>query len=219
MRESKTPDVAVAHAGYGRTNSPSPRPPAPARPASRPAGKPFDHRAHGIAGLAVLHASINGAAPGERRIRLSGSGNTSGSSQGPAPRRAGRIPVAAIGRRRQAGDALEVVFAGRHRSRAGQGQARRRAFDADILGGGDAVVEVHRDGEIVVGRRTRAEIAAAGQRPALQPLQELLDIEARDRAVMADQGRGAVERGGEAERARAGGHQRDPEIAAAGQFV
>ncbi len=122
-------------------------------------------------------------------------------------------------RRGQAGDALEIVFAGRHRRGAGQGEARGRAFDADVLGGGDAVGEFHRDGQVVVGRRAAAEIAAAGQRPALQPLEQLLDIEAGDGAVMAGQRRGAVERVREAERARARGHQRDVEIAAAGQLV
>ena len=62
--------------------------------------------------------------------------------------------VAGGGGRRQAGDALEVVFARRHRSRAGQGQARRRPVDADVLDGGDAVVEAYRNREIVVRRRT-----------------------------------------------------------------
>ena len=107
-----------------------------------------------------------------------------------------------VRRRGQAGDALQVVFARRHRGGAGQRQARGRAFDADVLGGGDAVAEFHRDGQGVERRRAGAEIAAAGQRPALQPLQQLLDIEAGDRAVMAGQGGGAVERLREAERAR-----------------
>ena len=168
--------------------------------------------------LRSLTASSRGADAGERRIRLSGSGKIRGSSHGPCTTNGRSKPGAAFAARGQAGDALEVVFARRHRGGAGQGEARGRAFDADVLGGGDAVGEFHRDVQRVVGRRAGAEVAAAGQRPALQPLQQLLDIEARDRAVMAGQRRGAVERLRKAERARARGHQRDVEIAAAGQL-
>ena len=51
------------------------------------------------------------------------------------------------------------------------------------------------------------------------PLQELLDIEAGDRAVMAIERGGAVERLREPKRAGAGGDQRDIEIAATGKLV
>src|SRR5258708_29173898 len=44
-------------------------------------------------------------------------------------------------------------------------------------------------------------------------------MEAADSTVMADQGRGAAERGRKPKRARARGHQRDVEIAAATQFA
>ena len=55
-------------------------------------------------------------------------------------------------RRHQAGDALEVVFTRRHRGGAGQRQARGGAFDANVLRGGDAFGEFHRESQFIVGR-------------------------------------------------------------------
>src|SRR5581483_2584441 len=69
--------------------------------------------------------------------------------------------------------------------------------------------------QVGVGRRARAEIAGARQRPALEAPEQLLGVEARDRAVMARQRRGAVERLREPVRARTGRGERDAEIAAA----
>ena len=107
-----------------------------------------------------LTASSSGAEACERRSRLSGSGNTSGSSQGPWITNGSSKPgVPAV------------------------------------------VLELHRDGQTVIGRAAVAEIAGPGERLALQPLQQLLDVETGNRAVMAGQGRPAVERLHQAERA------------------
>src|SRR2546423_10159529 len=79
------------------------------------AGKSLDHRAHRIARLAVLHGI-------EQRRGTRGAANQAfgiGEYQRIVPwalHHEGQLKalVAAVGRRRQAGDALEVVFAGRH---------------------------------------------------------------------------------------------------------
>ena len=83
--------------------------------------------------------------------------------------------------------------------------------------GGDAVAKAQPQHQRIERGLAGAEIAAARQRPALQPLQQLLDIEAGDGAVMAGEGGGAVQRLRQAERAGARGFQRDVEIAAADQ--
>ena len=134
-------------------------------------------------------ASSSGAAAPERRISIWMSGQNSGSSQVPITTNGSWNGVdGAAGE--QARGALEVEIARRDRGGARDADPHRRRLDPHVLGVGGAVgdLQVHR--QLVIGRAAAAEVAAADrQRIALEPLERLLDIEPRDRALAARQRR------------------------------
>ena len=109
----------------------------------------------------------------------------------------------------------------RSRSRAGidaePPSARRTgaAFEPHVLDGRGALRDAQRDVELVERRAAAAEVPADRERTLLQPLEQLLDIEARDRALARGQVRGAGERAGEREHAVAGRLDRERQIALA----
>ena len=85
-----------------------------------------------------------------------------------------------------------------NRGRAGERQPHRRAVDFHVLDRDRALADLQRHRDLVERRAPAAEFAAAGQRPPLQPAQQLLDVEAGERAVLAGQVGGAVQGAGDA---------------------
>ena len=103
----------------------------------------------------------------------------------------------------------------RNRRRTGERQAHRRAVDFHVLDGDHALGDFQRDRDLVEGGPPAAELAAAGERPPFQPAQQLLHIEAGERALFADQAGGAVQGAGHREHAVAAAFDREGDVALA----
>ena len=151
------------------------------------AGEPLDRGAHGLARAAVAHRIEQR----RRRARAPDQDFRIGQHQRIVPRplhHEGQFERrAAVGRGRadQARNALEVEIARRDRGLAREREFHRRAFERRGFDGGVSVAILSATVNLSNGVRPRAEFAAAGQRAALQPAQQLLEIESRSARLAA----------------------------------
>ena len=165
------------------------------RPASRrqpggAAGDPLHRRAHRIARVVLadrVEQRRRSAGAPDQNLRI---GQHDGSSHEPCTMNGRSKPPPVVGASRRGG-AGEVERPRRDRCRARNGELHRRSLDRDILHRHRAVRDVESDRDAVIGRAAGAQFVAAGQRTALQTAQQLLDIDAGQRAVRAGYGGGA----------------------------
>ena len=101
---------------------------------------------------------------------------------------------AGLGWSNKGGSALQVEFSRRDRSRTDEPENHGRALDLHILDRHHALVDFQRDRHLVKRRTTAAELAATRQGAPFQPAKQLLDIQARERAVCPGQAGRPVER-------------------------
>jgi len=131
----------------------------------------------------------------------------------------GQVELVGIGRRYQRRHALEIEVARRHRGLAADRELHRRSADMHVGDRHRALVDLQIDDELIERRRAGAEVAATGERPALQPAQQLFDIDAVERAGMGGEACCAVERAGHRHHGRAGAVDIHRQIAAALDLV
>ena len=161
---------------------------------SRSASKPLQHRSS-------PHPASCGPSPHRATARRPASGGSGFPDRGrsadrptgPAPRRAGRSRARHVAEVRLATPLRSYSRAG---TEAVPVRVRRAVAPSTRISSAVAMPSENFTATVrlVVGRRALTKIAAAGQRPALQALEQLFDIEAADRAVMTGQRGGAVER-------------------------
>src|SRR5262249_12313303 len=89
--------------------------------------------------------------------------------------------------------AFESEVAGRPGGLPADGEADRRAEHAHFVDEDQALIDFEIDGELIEWRAAAAEVAAARERAALQPAQQLFDIDAGQGAGAGIERRGAIE--------------------------
>src|SRR5581483_9514660 len=82
---------------------------------------------------------------------------------------------------------------GRQRSLTDNAEANGWADDAHLVNGDQALIDLEVDGELIERRPAAAEVAAAGERTALEAPQQLLDIDPGQRAGAGIERGGAIE--------------------------
>ena len=180
------------------------------------AGQPLDHRARRVARATIAHRI-------EQRRGRAGAANQGlriGQHNGIVPRalhderqlESGRRGIAVV---HQDGGALEIEFARRNGGRAGERQPHRRAVDLHVLDRDHALADLQQDRDLLERGAPAAEFAAARQRPPLQAAQQLLHVEAGERAVLAGEVGGAVQGAGDREHAVAAAFDRESHVALA----
>src|SRR5262249_29774379 len=120
---------------------------------------------------------------------------------------------AARGNRKQARGSPEIEFALRNRCRPRQRESDARPLHANVFDVRDPLDDFQIAGELLVGRFPGADLTAAGERAALDALEQLLDIEPGDGALAAGEARSAVESFGQVVDAAARAIDREAEIA------
>src|SRR5258705_4102061 len=120
---------------------------------------------------------------------------------------------ARIARRHRAGDAFEIEVARRDGCRADERDPQRRRVEPRLLDAGGALDDSELGRKLVVWCFAAAEVAAHCKRAALEPLEQLLEIEAYDRSLPARKARGPVEALGQLVNAAAGTIEIDGERA------
>ncbi len=144
------------------------------------------------ASVLLRSASSSGCAAPERSIKLWASGSMTGI-----------VPRALHHERqfeRRVG-AVETRLAVPRRSRSRSGidaepansEPHGRPFDANVFDGGGALGDLQVHAQRIVGRLAGAKFVAARERAALHALEQLLDVDAGDRALAADEARSTVQ--------------------------